>query len=138
MAQLAGYVAEHSAYHHGEISLTMTIVNMAQSFVGSNNINLLMPNGQFGSRNQGGKDHASARYIFTNLSRVTRVLFPEADDHTLNYIEDDGQLVEPEYYVPIIPMVLVNGCEGIGSGWSTFIPNHDPRAIAQMLIDKLN
>jgi DNA topoisomerase-2 len=109
------------------MSLTMTIVNMAQSFVGSNNINLLMPNGQFGSRNQGGKDHASARYIFTNLSRVTRTIFVEADDHTLNYIEDDGQMVEPEFYMPVIPMVLVNGCEGIGSGWSTFIPNYDPR-----------
>nr|VVW84919.1 unnamed protein product [Nymphaea colorata] len=120
------------------MSLTMTIVNMAQSFVGSNNINLLMPNGQFGSRNQGGKDHASARYIFTNLNRVTRFLFPEPDDHTLTYIEDDGQLVEPEYYVPIIPLVLVNGCEGIGSGWSTFIPNHDPRQIATMILDRLN
>lgn len=76
VAQLAGYVAEHSAYHHGEMSLTMTIVNMAQNFVGSNNINLLMPNGQFGSRNQGGKDHASARYIFTNLSKVTRLIYP--------------------------------------------------------------
>ena len=86
-------MSEHSAYHHGEMSLTMTIVNMAQSFVGSNNINLLMPNGQFGSRNQGGKDHASARYIFTTLNKVTRHIFPEPDDHTLTYLEDDGQLV---------------------------------------------
>lgn len=51
VAQLSGYVAEHSAYHHGEMSLTQTIVGMAQNFVGSNNINLLLPNGQFGSRN---------------------------------------------------------------------------------------
>ncbi len=86
VAQLSGYVAEHSAYHHGEMSLTGTIVNMAQNYVGSNNINLLMPNGQFGSRNQGGKDHASARYIFTNLNKITRVIFPEADDHTLTYV----------------------------------------------------
>ena len=100
---------------------------MAQNFVGSNNINLLMPNGQFGSRNQGGKDHASARYIFTTLSRVTRYIFPEPDDHSLTYLEDDGQLVEPEFYVPIIPMCLVNGAEGIGSGWSTNIPSFDPR-----------
>jgi DNA topoisomerase II len=119
------------------MSLTMTIVNMAQSFVGSNNINLLMPNGQFGSRNQGGKDHASARYIFTNLNKITRFIFPEADDHTLTYLEDDGQVVEPEYYVPIIPMCLVNGCEGIGSGWSTNVPNFDPREISQMIISRL-
>lgn len=77
------------------MSLTQTIVGMAQNFIGSNNINLLMPNGQFGSRNAGGKDHASARYIFTCLNKVTRYIYPEADDHVLNYIEDDGQLVEP-------------------------------------------
>ena len=115
----------------------MTIVNMAQNFVGSNNINLLMPNGQFGSRNAGGKDHASARYIFTNLSKLTRHLYPEPDQHTLTYIEDDGQMVQPQYYMPIIPMGLVNGCEGIGSGWSTFIPNFNPREIAEMLVQKL-
>ena len=119
------------------MSLTQTIVGMAQNFVGSNNINLLMPNGQFGSRNQGGKDHASARYIFTNLNKVTRYIFPEPDDHTLTYLEDDGQMVEPEYYVPIIPMCLVNGCDGIGSGWSTNVPTFDPRQISQAIINKL-
>ena len=127
VAQLAGYVAEHSAYHHGENSLTQTIVKMAQNFVGSNNINLLMPNGQFGSRNEGGEDHASARYIFTCLNKVTRYIFKEEDDHTLTYIEDDGQMVEPEYYVPVIPMFLVNGCKGLGTGWSTSSPKYDPR-----------
>jgi DNA topoisomerase-2 len=109
------------------MSLVETIVGMAQNYVGSNNVNLLMPNGQFGSRNLGGKDHASARYIFTNLSKVARCLFPEPDDHSLTYVEDDGQMVEPEYYMPIIPMILVNGCQGIGTGWSTFIPNFNPR-----------
>ena len=72
VAQLAGSVAEHSAYHHGEQSLMGTIINLAQNFVGSNNINLLMPNGQFGTRLQGGKDAASPRYIFTQLNPVTR------------------------------------------------------------------
>jgi DNA topoisomerase-2 len=68
VAQLAGYVAEHSAYHHGEMSLTQTIVNMAQDFVGTNNLNLLEPVGQFGSRNGGSKEAASARYIYTHLN----------------------------------------------------------------------
>lgn len=75
------------------MSLVETIVCMAQNYVGSNNVNILMPNGQFGSRNLGGKDHASARYIFTNLNRVARLLFPEPDDHSLTYVEDDGQIV---------------------------------------------
>lgn len=67
VAQLAGSVAELSAYHHGEQSLAMTIINLAQNFVGSNNINLLRPEGQFGTRLSGGKDAASPRYIFTWL-----------------------------------------------------------------------
>ena len=97
VAQLGGYIAEHSAYHHGEQSLYMTIVGMAQTFVGSNNVNVLEPNGQFGTRLQGGKDAASARYIFTNLARVTRVLFNSADDHLLDYLNDDGQSIEPSW-----------------------------------------
>lgn len=104
---------------------------MAQNFVGSNNINLLMPNGQFGTRNNGGKDAASARYIFTLLNQVTRYLYPEDDDALLNYLEEEGQMIEPDYYLPIIPMVLVNGSEGIGTGWSTYIPCHNPREIAE-------
>ena len=137
VAQLSGYVAEHSAYHHGEQSLAQTIIGMAQNFVGSNNINLLMPNGQFGSRNTGGKDAASARYLFTNLNKVTRALFPEPDDHVLTYLDDDGQLVEPQTYVPIIPLILVNGAEGIGTGWSTSIPCYNPREIAENIRGRL-
>jgi DNA topoisomerase-2 len=68
VAQFSGYVSEQSGYHHGEASLNAAIVGMAQDFVGSNNINLLLPNGQFGTRLQGGKDSASERYIFTQLS----------------------------------------------------------------------
>jgi DNA topoisomerase-2 len=133
VAQLAGYVAEHSAYHHGEASLMSTIVGLAQDFCGSNNINVFMPSGQFGTRIMGGKDHASPRYIFTRLAPLTRVLFPESDDQLLTYLDDDGQRIEPESYLPILPMVLVNGAEGIGTGWSTSIPNFNPRDIVANL-----
>ncbi|XP_040186944.1 DNA topoisomerase 2-alpha isoform X2 [Rana temporaria] len=129
VAQLAGSVAEMSAYHHGEISLMMTIINLAQNFVGSNNINLLQPIGQFGTRLHGGKDAASPRYIFTMLSPLARLLFPPTDDSVLKFINDDNQKVEPEWYMPIIPIVLVNGAEGIGTGWSCKIPNFDIREI---------
>lgn len=124
VAQFAGYVSEHAAYHHGEQSLCSTIVNMAQNYVGSNNLPLLEPLGQFGTRLQGGKDSASPRYIFTKLSPLTRAIYHPADDDLLKYLNDDGQSIEPEWYMPIIPMVLLNGSEGIGTGWSTSIPNY--------------
>lgn len=133
VAQLAGSVAEHSAYHHGEVSLMSTIINLAQNFVGSNNINLLQPIGQFGTRLQGGKDAASPRYIFTMLSPLTRLIFHPHDDPLLKYLRDDNQKIEPQWYIPIIPMVLVNGAEGIGTGWMTKIPNHNPREIVEIL-----
>lgn len=122
VAQLGGYVSEQSAYHHGEASLFSTIIGMAQDYVGSNNINLLQPNGQFGTRAMGGKDSASPRYIFTQMSKITRKIFNKEDDEILKYIIDDGQSVEPEYYMPSIPMILVNGANGIGTGYSTSIP----------------
>lgn len=125
VAQLVGYISEHTSYHHGEASLAATIINMAQNFVGSNNVNFLMPNGQFGTRLMGGKDHSSPRYIFTKLEKITRAIFRKEDDALLNYLNDDGYPIEPEYYVPIIPTVLVNGTEGIGTGYSTYIPRYN-------------
>uniref|UniRef100_H3ALH9 DNA topoisomerase 2 n=1 Tax=Latimeria chalumnae TaxID=7897 RepID=H3ALH9_LATCH len=133
VAQLAGSVAEISAYHHGENSLMGTIINLAQNFVGSNNINLLQPIGQFGTRLHGGKDAASPRYIFTMLSTLARLLFPANDDQVLKFLYDDNQRVEPEWYIPIIPMVLINGAEGIGTGWACRIPNFEPRELVNNL-----
>ncbi len=137
VAQFTGYVSEHSGYHHGEASLNAAIVGMAQNFVGSNNINLLVPSGQFGTRLQGGKDSASERYIFTLLNSITRTIFPAVDDNILKYLDDDGQLVEPLFYAPIIPMVLVNGAKGIGTGFSTDIMCYNPLNIIDYLKAKL-
>jgi DNA topoisomerase-2 len=137
VAQFSGYVSEHSSYHHGEASLNAAIVAMAQNFVGSNNINLLMPNGQFGTRLQGGDDSASERYIFTLLNNLARAIFPDVDDAILKYIDDDGTIVEPEYYVPIIPFALVNGISGIGTGFSCSIQPYNPLAMVDYLKRKL-
>jgi DNA topoisomerase-2 len=129
VAQLAGYISEHAAYHHGETSLQDTIVGMAQDFVGSNNVNLLLPVGQFGTRLQGGKDASAARYIYTRLAPVTRAIFKELDDPILEYQDEEGQAIEPVWFAPIIPMILVNGCDGIGTGWSSSVPCFNPRDI---------
>jgi len=137
VAQFSGYVSEHSAYHHGEASLNGAIVNMAQNFVGSNNINLLEPNGQFGTRLHGGDDSASERYIFTMLNPLTRFMFPEVDDMVLTYLDDDGTIVEPDFYVPIIPFALLNGISGIGTGFSCSIAPYNPTTIIRYLKAKL-
>ena len=138
VAQFSGYVSENSSYHHGEASLNGAIVNMCQNFVGSNNINILEPNGQFGTRLHGGDDSASERYIFTALNPLTRSLFPIMDDAVLSYLNDDGTTVEPEFYAPILPFALVNGISGIGTGFSCSIPAYNPLDILSYLKNKLN
>ena len=137
VAQLAGYVSEHAAYHHGEASLNETIVKMAQTFVGSNNINLLKPIGQFGSRLLGGDDSASPRYIHTHLMTLVDKIFRKEDEILLKHVEDDGEKVEPEYYLPVVPLIAINGCIGIGTGFSTDIPPHNPDDIVSMLEHRL-
>nr|XP_027193921.1 DNA topoisomerase 2-like [Dermatophagoides pteronyssinus] len=129
VAQFASYVAEVSSYHHGEDSIAQTIVNMAQQFVGSNNLNLLEPCGQFGSRKEGGKDSSATRYIYTKLTEVCTYLFRSEDFPILEYCVDEGVSIEPKFYVPVIPNILVNGSEGIGTGWSSTIPNFNPKDI---------
>lgn len=133
VAQFVGYVSEQSAYHHGEQSLESTIVGMAQDFVGSNNVNLLFPSGQFGTRLQGGKDAASGRYIYTRLCKHTRKLFSPHDDALLSYQTEEGQRIEPKWYCPIVPTVLINGADGIGTGWSTNVPSYDARDVIDNL-----
>ena len=110
---------------------------MVQDFVGSNNINLFMPNGQFGTRLQGGKDSASERYIFTKLNNITRYIFRKEDDDILTYLDDDGTSVEPSNYIPIIPMILVNGAIGIGTGFSTNIPCYNPKELIDIIKQKI-
>lgn len=137
VAQFAGYVSEHSGYHHGEASLNDTIVGMAQDFVGSNNIPWFVSQGQFGTRLQGGKDSASPRYIHTYLHQYVSKLVPEDDFPCLTFRDDDGILVEPEWYAPILPMILINGSRGIGTGYSTFIPPYNPKDLKNTLIEWL-
>ena len=133
VAQFAGYVSEHTGYHHGEQSLNDAIVGMAQDFMGSNNIPWLVPQGQFGTRLQGGKDSASPRYIHTYLQPGVRKLVPEQDFAVLKYRDDDGLPVEPEWYAPVLPMLLINGARGIGTGYSTYVPPCNPALLKTML-----
>ena len=138
VAQLAGFVSDKAAYHHGEMSLTGAIIGMAQDYIGSNNINVLKPNGQFGTRLKGGKDAASPRYIWTEFAELTNLIFRKEDDQILDYMYEDGLRIEPECYYPIIPMVLVNGAEGIGTGFSTKCPQFNPVDIINNIINMID
>jgi DNA topoisomerase II len=140
VAQFSGYISEHGAYHHGEISLQEAIIGMAQNFCGANNINLLVPSGQFGSRLQGGKDHAASRYIQTHLSPITNIIFDSRDEPLYKYtVDDDGNPVEPVMYLPIVPMGLINGCNaGIGTGWACSIPHYHPMDVIKNIKLMLN
>lgn len=138
VAQLSGYISEISAYHHGEASLQGTIIGLAHDFVGSNNINLLEPIGQFGTRIQGGKDAASPRYIYTRPSKVMELIFRPEDKPVLDYLDDDGFQIQPEFYIPILPMIVINGALGIGTGFSTNIPCYNPKDIISIINNKLD
>jgi DNA gyrase/topoisomerase IV subunit B len=138
VAQLGAYISEHTAYHHGEASLFSTIITMAQNYVGSNNINILFPAGEFGTRRMMGKDAASPRYIFTHLTNITKLIFRQDDEAILKYNYDDEKQIEPEYFAPIIPLILVNGTKGIGTGYSTEIHSHNPLEIIEALRNMIN
>ncbi|KAI8997263.1 DNA topoisomerase [Pilobolus umbonatus] len=138
VAQLANYVAGITQYHHGEASVAATVINMAQDFVGSNNVNLLFPAGQFGTRHEGGKSAASPRYLFTKLNEIARTIYHPDDDALLNYLVEENMSIEPTWFLPILPMVLVNGADGIGTGWSTNIPNYNPEDIVNNILRMMN
>lgn len=131
VAQFGADVAKHTNYHHGEENLFKTIIKMAQSFPGSNNIPLFEELGRFGTRLEGGEDAASPRYIKTNVVPNFNNIFNPLDDALLNMREDDGDLVEPYHYVPTIPLLLVNGCVGIGTGWMCNMPQFNPKDVVK-------
>lgn len=140
VSQLAGFISTKTSYHHGEQSLMGAVINMAQNYVGSNTYNMLLPKGQFGTRLMGGKDAASPRYIFTKLSEHATSLFKKEDDAILTYLDDDGQRIEPKYFVPTLPLILINGGEGIGTGYSSSVPSYNPddikKCIKKIIMDK--
>lgn len=137
VAEVASLVSQVTKYHHGEASLMSTLIGMAQRFVGKNNINLLVPAGQFGTRLSGGADAASPRYIFTRLDPLARFFFPEDDDPILEYLEEEGQNIEPRHFAPVVPMSLVNGAKGIATGWSTSLPMYNPLHVIDYFLHDL-
>lgn len=138
VGQLGPMVSEYTIYHHGEKSLCDAIIKMAQCFIGSsNNLPLLFPGGMFGSRVGLGKDSASERYTFTRLQKWTSLIFNPIDFRLVPEQESESKPIEPKFLVPIIPMILVNGAVGIGTGYSTLLPSYNPLELCDLLIQRL-
>lgn len=127
VAQLASSVAFETEYHHGEQGISGVISNLAQNFTGSNNLNWLEPIGQFGSRLS--PVPAAPRYIFTKLSKNFRKYFKKEDDIILEHLYEDDSKIEPNFFIPVLPGVLLNSSQGIGTGFASTILSRDPREL---------
>ena len=137
VAQLAMFVAEKTQYHHGEMALSDTIVAMAQDFVGANNLPYFTQDGQFGTRNKGGKDASNTRYSFTRPQWWINYVYRREDHALLEMEEEDGEVTQPKTLLPIIPMALVNGENGIATAWSTWVASHHPLDLTEWLLARL-
>lgn len=135
VSQLSAQIALVACYHHGEGSLESTVVGLAQDYPGANNLNYLKPLGQFGSRLA--NSPSASRYIFTDLADCFRKLFKKDDDLILKHLIEDGDEIEPQRYLPILPNVLVNGTSGMGTGFATNILPYNPEDLRKYLMDKL-
>jgi DNA topoisomerase-2 len=136
VAQIVGTASTVMQYHHGPKSLEDTIIKMAQNYIGSNNLNLFQPCGDFGSRHQLGKDCASSRYILTKTEWFIKHIFQKELIDIIDFNFVDGEKVEPVWIPCDIPLHIINGCNGIGTGYSTFIPCHNPFDIIKWIIQK--
>lgn len=133
VSQLTAAVMEMCNYHYGDASLNTSIVGMTQDFVGANNLRFFEQRGMFGTRAAGGQDAGAPRYVNVYPERWIRLVFKDEDDALLHYVKDEG----PDYYLPIIPLWAINGASGIGTGYSTFFPNHSPLDVCKWFMARL-
>lgn len=113
--QLTGFVADSCSYHHGDKSLNATITSMAQAFIGANRYPYLCGVGQFGSRH--GDKAGQPRYISVKLAPRTAKIFPEADRWHLEWVHEDGIRAEPSWYMPVVPMAVLESHKIVTEGW---------------------
>lgn len=130
--RVASSCAADTDYHHGVGSMMGTIINLAQDFAGSNNLNFLVPNGQFGSRRSHGA--SAPRYLETKLHDNFRKIFLKDDDILLEQKVAGDFKIEPKYFIPLLPVVLINGAEGMGTGHSTHIFSYSAKDIKDAVL----
>ena len=136
VSQLMSKVSEKTNYLHGEQSLYGVIVGMAQNFIDSNNIPYFRREGAFGNRLI--KDAAASRYIFTCKEKYLDLIFRDDDSEIIGNQLFEGDYIEPQVYVPIIPMLLVNGSIGLTTGFSQKILQRNPKELIKWILCKLD
>lgn len=129
--RLGMFSAARTNYKSGGENMSNTIVNMAQAFPGTNNIPYFDRDGQFGSIM--GKEASSPRYISVAVSGVIRKIYRKEDEGILEYNYLGEERLEPKFFLPVIPMFLVNGMNGIGSGYATKTPCHSIKSVLDAL-----
>jgi DNA topoisomerase-2 len=134
--RLAAQISSATDYHHGTGSMESTIIGMANNYAGANNMNVFEPSGQFGSRLT--KEAAAGRYIFTKFSPYFRQIFKKDDDGILQNILVDGEKIEPKFYIPLLPMMLVNGAQGTGTGHACLIMNYHPEQVRDACVQLIS
>lgn len=129
VSQLDSKVAEETEYLHG--SMAGVIVNLAQDYIGTNNINMMMPEGNFGTRLV--PEASAARYIYSYGSKDLFEQLNTDDNEILEHQEFEGHQIEPKFLLPKLPLLLINGAEGISSGYASKILPRNPIEIEKYL-----
>ena len=137
VSNFGGEVGTLTAYHHGD-AIQHSVINAGQEFPGSNNLPILKGKGRFGSMEKGGKHAAEPRYLEVNASSLLPLIFHPDDDSLLIEVVSEGQKIEPQYYIPIIPMSMVNGVNSVSTGWRSYIPNYHPLEIIDAYLSRLD
>lgn len=132
---LASTAISESQYIHGDVSLQQVCVTLAKKYTGSNNLPVLLGNGNFGTRQM--NDASAARYIFAQPQNYFNLLFKEEDDPGLISQMFEGDEIEPRFYTPTLPLVLINGSLGIGVGFSSNILCRDTNNMIEAIRQKM-
>ena len=127
----ANFAAGFTEYLHGASSLNGVIVSLAQDYAGTNNIPLLAREGIFGSRFR--FDASAPRYIYTNKEKYFDKIFNPEDNKVLIKQSFEGNEIEPRFYVPTLPLLLINGSEGIATGFAQKILPRNPLKVIQCI-----
>jgi DNA topoisomerase-2 len=132
---LSAKTGERTLYLHGIDSLGGVAVKMAQTYPGTNNIPLLTRDGAFGNRVK--PEASAARYIKTAKENIVNYIFRSEDIPVLIEQEFEGDMIEPRFFMPIIPMLLVNGSNGLSTGFRQYILPRNPEDIVNYILSKL-